>query len=118
MTQTVRLSEYRRKALALHFNRAELNQLLGLYTSRVIKGEWRDYSIDTTPGYASFGIHRSSQEEPLFSITKLATEGKAKSAQARKGRYVVTNRHRKICQSHSLSEALKVFEKPLKLVSR
>lgn len=118
MTRLVRLSEYRRKAAALHFNRTELNQLLGLYTSRVIKGEWRDYSIDTTVGYARFCIHRSSQEEPLFSITKLATKGKAKSAQARRGRYVVSNRHRKVSQSDSLTEALKVFEKPLKLVSR
>lgn len=118
MNQLVRLSEYRRRTSSLHFNRSELNQLLGLYTSRVMTGEWRDYSIGTTPGYAQFCIHRSSQEQPLFTITKLATEGKAKSAQARKGQYMVTNRHRKVCQSHSLLEALKVFEKPLKLISR
>lgn len=117
MTQLVRLAEHRRRANALHFTRTELHQLLGLYTSRVIKGEWRDYSIGTTPGFASFCIHRSSQEQPLFTITKLATSGKAKSAQARKGRYLITNRHRKVTQSDSLTEALKVFEKPIKLVS-
>lgn len=118
MNQLVRLSEYRRRPAALQFTRPELDQLLRLYTSRVIKGEWRDYSIGTSPGYAQFCIHRSSQEQPLFTITKLATTGKARSAQARKGRYVVSNRHRKVTQSHSLIEALKIFEKPIKLVSR
>ena len=117
MSQVVRLSEYRRKASALHFTRSELNQMLGVYSTRVIKGEWRDYSIGHSPGYARFCIYRSSCEEPLFTVTKLATEGKARSAQAKKGRYVVSTRHRLIAQSHSLHEALRVFDTPIKLVS-
>ncbi len=117
MSQVVRLSDYRRKASALHFTRSELNQLLGVYSSRVIKGEWRDYSIGHNPGYARFCIYRSSCEDPLFTVTKLATEGKARSAQAKKGRYVVTTRHRLLSQSHSLHEALQVFNAPVKLVS-
>lgn len=118
MSQTVRLSDYRRRTAALHFSRQELNQLLGVYSSRVIKGEWRDYSIGHSPGFARFCIHRSSREEPLFTVTKLATEGKARSAQAKKGRFVVSTRHRVLRQSHTLHEALRVFDTPLKLVSR
>ena len=117
MSQVVRLSEYRRKASALHFTRSELNQLLGVYSTRVIKGEWRDYSIGHSPGYARFCIYRSSCEDPLFTVTKLATEGKARSAQAKKGRYVVATRHRLLKQSHSLHDALRVFDRPVKLVS-
>ena len=118
MSQVVRLAEYRRKVSALRFTRSELNQLLGVYSSRVIKGEWRDYSIGHSPNYARFCIHRSTCEEPLFTVTKLAIEGKARSAQARKGRYVVTARHRLLSQSHSLLAALQVFNTPVKIVSR
>lgn len=117
MNDVVRLGEYRRRATALHFNRSELNQLLGLYASRVIRGEWRDYSIDQGPGCTHFSIYRSSQEEPLFRITKLATEGKARSALARKGRYMVTNRQSRLKQSNSLPEILQVFDRPLRLIS-
>jgi len=118
MGQMVRLSDYRRRAMALHFSRSELDQLLGVYSGRVIKGEWRDYSIGHSPGFARFCIYRSSCEEPLFTITKLATEGRARSTQAKKGRYVVSTQHRVLHQSHSLHEALQIFDLPLKLVSR
>ncbi len=62
-------------------------------------------------------MYRSSREEPLFTITKLATEGKARSAKARKGRYVVSSRHHTLKQSHSLLDALQIFDKPIKLIS-
>lgn len=117
MNQLVRISDYRRRASALFFTRLELTQLLSVYSSRVITGEWRDYAIGSTPGFAQFCIYRSSHEEPLFTITKLATKGKAKSAKARKGRYIVSTRHRTLKQSHSLLEALQVFDTALKLIS-
>ncbi|MGY8962303.1 MAG: DUF2794 domain-containing protein [Rhodospirillales bacterium] len=117
MTKLVRISDYRYKASALQFNRSELSQLLRHYSSRVISGEWRDYAIGSTPGFAQFCIYRSSQEEPLFTITKLATEGKARSAKARKGRYVVSSHHHTLKQSHSLLDALQILDKPIKLIS-
>ncbi len=117
MSPVVRLSEYRRKASALHFSRSELNQMLGVYSTRVIKGEWRDYSIGHSPGFARFCIYRSSSEGPLYTITKLATEGKSRSAQAKKGRYMVTTRHRVLSQGHSLHDVLRVFDRPVKVVS-
>jgi hypothetical protein len=117
MSQLVSLSEYRRKASAVHFSRSELNQLLSVYSTRVIKGEWRDYSIGHSPGYARFCIYRSSCEYPLFTVTKLATEGKARCSQANRGRYVVTTRQRLLRQSHSLLDVLQVFDAPVRLVS-
>ncbi|NKB45029.1 MAG: DUF2794 domain-containing protein [Alphaproteobacteria bacterium] len=117
MNQLVRISDYRRKASALHFTRSELTQLLGVYSSRVITGEWRDYAIGATPGFARFCIYRSSREDPLFTITKLATDGKARSALARKGKYVVSTRQRTLRQSHSLLDVLEIFKSDLKLLS-
>ncbi len=62
MNAVVRIQDYRqnpgRKPPALHFTRAELSRLLGLYATRVIKGEWRDYAISFGPGMASFFIFR------------------------------------------------------------
>ncbi|MDG2242961.1 MAG: DUF2794 domain-containing protein [Rhodospirillaceae bacterium] len=116
MNQLVRISDYRRKGSALHFTRSELTQLLAVYSSRVITGEWRDYAIGATPAFARFCIYRSSREEPLFTVTKLATEGKARSSLARKGKYVVSTRHRTLRQSNSLLNALEIFRSELKLV--
>lgn len=44
MTDLVHLSDYRRRSRArVYFSRAELSQLLGLYSTRVMRGEWRDW---------------------------------------------------------------------------
>ena len=76
----VRLQDYRptgRKPSALYFTRAELSRLLGLYASRVIKGEWRDYAICSSPDSASFAVFKSAKEYPQFVISKLGrSDGK------------------------------------------
>jgi hypothetical protein len=118
MTAVVRLSDHRRKAPYLHFTRPELNRLLGLYASRVAKGEWRDYAINLGADAASFMVFRTSQEVPLFTISKLATgKGRSKTYNPRQGQYVVMNRQHKLCQGHALDDVLAVFDRPIKLVS-
>ncbi|MCW5771617.1 MAG: DUF2794 domain-containing protein [Rhodospirillaceae bacterium] len=54
------------------FEKRELRQLLGLYSRRVMTGEWRDYAIDFGPKGAVFSVFRRASELPLFSIWKLA----------------------------------------------
>jgi hypothetical protein len=110
MPAVVRLKDFRRRAPYLHFTRPELNRLLGLYASRVIRGEWRDYAINLGPEAASFMVFASSQEQPQFTISKQA---KSKGADRR---YVVTSRALKLRQSADLEDALTVFERPVKLV--
>ena len=113
----VRLQDYRptgRKPSALYFTRAELSRLLGLYASRVIKGEWRDYAICSSPDSASFAVFKSAKEYPQFVISKLGrSDGRGK---AKAGRYVVTSRECRLCQGHSLDDVLAVFNKPLGLI--
>ncbi|MCC6914050.1 MAG: DUF2794 domain-containing protein [Rhodospirillaceae bacterium] len=112
MSAVVRLTDFRRRAPYLHFTRAELNRLLGLYASRVSRGEWRDYAIHHGPEAASFMVFASSNEQPLFTVSKLA---KTKNADRR---YVVLSRGAvKLKQSADLAEALEVFDRPIKLVS-
>ncbi|MGH7006051.1 MAG: DUF2794 domain-containing protein, partial [Alphaproteobacteria bacterium] len=55
------------------FDKRELRQLLGLYSRRVMNGEWRDYAIDFGPKGAVFSVFRRAAEQPLFSIWKLAS---------------------------------------------
>lgn len=113
----VRLQDYRphpgRKPPALHFTRAELSRLLGLYATRVIKGEWRDYAICLGPETASFMVFKRSQEHPQFVISKSGGRGRA----ARQGRYVVTSRECKLREGHSLDDVLAVFNRPVGLVT-
>ena len=116
MTSVVRLSDHRRKPPYLHFTRSELNRLLGLYSARVAKGEWRDYAIHLGVEAASFMVFRHSQEQPLFVISKLGaprTRGKS----SRSGAYAVFSRERKLTQGQTLEDVLAVFTRPFKLIS-
>ena len=113
MSAVVRLSDHRRKPPYLHFTRAELNGLLGLYATRVSKGEWRDYAIHLGSEAASFMVFRHSQENPLYIISKLAP-GRQRT---KRGQYMVHNRQHRVIQAHTLTDVLAVFDRLIKLVS-
>lgn len=116
MSSVVRITDYRRKPPYLHFTRAELNLLLGLYATRVSRGEWRDYAINSGADGASFMVFRRSQEHPLFTISKLAVrKGQAKAA--KRGQYIVTSQQRRLSQGHDLNDVLAVFNRPMKLIT-
>jgi len=111
MSAVVRLKDFRRRAPYLHFTRPELNRLLSLYASRVIRGEWRDYAINLGADAASFMVFASSQEQPQFVISKQA---KAKGPDTR---YVVMSRAVKLKHGTSLDDVLAVFERPIRLIT-
>lgn len=106
MSQFLRLSEYRRQAPFVHFDRRELTLLLDLYARRVAAGEWRDYAIDSGPRGAVFAVFRSSQERPLFTIAKLPG-----------GNFVVSDGQRRLGQSAELADALAVLRPSLRMVT-
>jgi hypothetical protein len=119
MSAVVRISDYRRKPPYLHFSRSELNRLLGLYATRVIRGEWRDYAILHGSDSASFLVFSRSNEHPQFVISKLSAksgDGRQRNV-ARHGAYTVSSPQRKLKQGHSLDEVLRIFDRPLQLVS-
>lgn len=103
------LRQSRKRSGPVYFNRSELSQLLGLYSTRVALGEWRDYAIDHGGGVAVFSIFRHSHERPLFAITKQTTP--------RGPDYAVFDQRRKLRRGASLAEVLAVFERRLYLVS-
>ena len=72
MAILLRLSDLRHKHKRIFFSRPELNQLLGLYSRQVARGEWRDYAIDQRDGAALFSVFRRSHESPLYTIVKTA----------------------------------------------
>ena len=63
----------RRAARPLYFDKAELQQLIALYSEQVMAGEWRDYALDHLPGLAVFSVFRSTHERPLFAFAKRLT---------------------------------------------
>jgi hypothetical protein len=92
-------------AAQVFFSRGELQQLLNLYSTRVARGEWRDYAIDHKKGVAVFSVFRHTMERPLFSIAK----------RGQGSEYVVYSGPQKVTRAGSLEEALKVFEKKARL---
>ncbi len=111
MAPVVRLMDQRRKrrAATVYFHRTELNTLLGMYSQRVARGEWRDYAIGHDAGLATFAVFRHTHETPLFAVTKRMQGGKPL--------YAVLEGQRKLRQSGRLEEAISVLDKPLKLIS-
>jgi len=60
-----------RRANALTaFDPSELRSLLQLHSRKVASGEWRDYALDFTPGFAQFAAYARSSDGPLFRVQK------------------------------------------------
>jgi hypothetical protein len=91
--------------LPVAFHRLELGVILDLYSRRVSAGEWRDYAIDQMPGRAVFSIFRRAMEGPVFTITKWSD-----------GSWEICHGPRSLMQTDSLSKALAVFQRDLRLV--
>jgi hypothetical protein len=91
------------------FDKRELRQLLGLYSRRVMSGEWRDYAIDFEPKGAVFSVFRRSSEQPLFAVWKLA-------GGRERGRYVVAAGAAVLCRAHSLGDILSFLDDKPRLV--
>ena len=113
MFDIVRLSDIRRrKAVSpVYFTKHELNQLLSLYSRRVIGGEWKDYAIDQGRGMSAFSIFRDSSTRPAYTVFKFA------AGTHRHGDYVLGSGGNLIRRGRTLGEVLSVFERRLKLVS-
>jgi hypothetical protein len=99
MSNVLRLAEIRR-AKRVFFTRAELNQLLSLYSRQVMRGEWRDYGIDQRDSAVMFSMFRRSQELPLFTVMKLPP------GSGRHGDYVLLSGGQKIATGNSLGDVL------------
>ena len=112
MNAVIRFPDVRSKSPFFNFTRAEFLRLFSLYSNRVMTGEWRDYAINFGPANANFFIFRHSLENPLFVISKLDPRGRG-----RQGRFLVSCRGEKLSQSHTLEDALAVFQKPMKHIT-
>ncbi|MBX3500345.1 MAG: DUF2794 domain-containing protein [Alphaproteobacteria bacterium] len=104
MDNLLRLPDSRAKRRVVTFDRRELRQLLGLYSARVVTGEWRDYAIDFRPGMALFSIFRHTAEQPLFAIAKVAGQP-----------WTVYAGPRRLAQGEDLGEVLSVFDRKLRV---
>src|SRR5437899_11744892 len=97
---------YRAKPRTLYFTRAELNQLLGLYSRQVARGMWRDYAIDHREGMALFSVFRHTHEAPVYRIVKTAP-----------AEFTIQSGRQRLRVAASLSEALEFFQTRLTLVA-
>ena len=87
------------------FNRRELNQILQVYSRRVMSGEWLDYALGYDDGGAVFAIYGGNYSVPLYSIAK-----RPRNQRRQSGRYQVATRGRVLKTDKSLSGVLKVLD--------
>jgi uncharacterized protein DUF2794 len=104
------LRDFRGARHALYFTRAELNQLLGLYSRNVARGIWRDYAIDKRDGQALFSVFRHTHESAAYTIVK------SLAAAAGQAEFTVLGGRQRLRSARSLGEALEVFRSKLSLV--
>ena len=113
MIKVIKISDHRRKkAPPVYFSRIELNQLLSLYSRRVISGEWKDYAIDHGRSMSAFSIYRDSKAHPSFTIYKY------ESGSHRSGDFVLGTGGNVVKRGRTLLEVLAPIERELRLVSR
>lgn len=106
MSHVVRLSDVQRQRRGrVAFSRAELSQLLNIYSRRVARGEWRDYAIDHGVAMAAFSIFRHSYERPVYVVAKLVGPRGAHFA-------VFDHQNNSINRGETLAEVLSVFHAP------
>ncbi|TAN44837.1 MAG: DUF2794 domain-containing protein [Rhodospirillales bacterium] len=114
MGKLVRLiEERRRRSDPVCFTRAEINQLLALYSRRVRRGEWRDYAIRLGPGMAAFTVFKSAMDRPLYTIAKFrpGTLGTG-------GDFLVSQGPQRLMQAEKIDEIVNRLERRLRLVQQ
>ncbi len=104
------LRDYRGARRTLYFTRAELNQLLGLYSRNVARGVWRDYAIDHRDGQALFSVFRHTHECAAYTIVKTANPA------AGQPEFILLSGRQRLRSSRSLAETLDFFRSKLALV--
>jgi hypothetical protein len=104
----VHLADYRPKSNGrVFFDRQELRKILNVYSTRVARGEWRDYAIDVSANVAAFSVFRHARDWPLYVIAKLAP------SKHRAGGYVVSDGQRTLSRGRSIDDVLKALESEL-----
>ena len=92
----------------VHYQRAELGIILGVYGRMVAAGEWRDYGISSLREVAVFSIFRRTAEHPIYRIEKRP------KLRNRQGMYAVIGMDGQILKRGSdLRTVLRVLEKKL-----
>ncbi|GAB2179430.1 DUF2794 domain-containing protein [Dongia sp. agr-C8] len=110
MAQLLLLSEYRRDGRRVFFDREDLNHLLGVYSRQVARGVWRDYAIDHRSNMAIFSVFKRSQEQAIFTVTKVLLRGD------KEPNYVLLSRNRQIKSSRDLKQICDVLQRQLTVV--
>ncbi len=110
MAQLLLLSEYRREGRRVFFDREDLNRLLGVYSRQVARGVWRDYAIDHRSNMAIFSIFKRSQEQAIFTVTKVLLRGD------KEPNFVLLSRNRQIKSSRDLRQIIDVLQRQLTVV--
>lgn len=105
------LRDFRARRRPQFFTRAELNQLLSLYSRNVSRGVWRDYAIDHREGRALFSVFRHSQEAALYTIVK------STGAWGSPAEFVVMSGRQRLQAGPTLADALGYFQGKLALVA-
>ena len=102
----------KRVEMPVMFNRIELGQIFNIYAKMVGAGEWKDYALDSLGDSAVFSVFRRASEYPLYRIEKHPKLAR------KQGAYSVVNANGFVLKrGHELDQVLRVFDKPLKLVS-
>ncbi|MEQ9639979.1 MAG: DUF2794 domain-containing protein [Alphaproteobacteria bacterium] len=92
-----------RKGPAVFFDRRELDQILQLYSRKVITGEWLDYALGWGELGAEFSIYGRQSNVPLFRIMKCRDK--------RQGRWRISDRSQVLGQVGTLEAALKLLDR-------
>ncbi len=108
--QVYRIKDYRRTRGPYGFSRAELDQLLAVYSRHVIAGEWKAYTLDFEADHAQFSVFAHARARPIFSIVKFRRPGH------RLRRFALFQGPTRLRAADTLQGILSAFDQRLKLI--
>ena len=113
MSTVVFLADYKKSPKHIQpdicFEKKEFDQLLSVYSQRVMSGDWKDYAIKHNPKMAAFLIYQNNSQYPSFTIVK-------RRAPNSKLEYAVYHGRNRLKTSTSLTDALSILRRKLKIV--
>lgn len=92
------------RALTEFFDKHELNQILQVYSRKVMSGDWLDYAVSADEQGVVFAIYGRVANVPLYRIRK-------RPAGRREDRYEVSSRGRVLKTGKRLDGVLKILNK-------
>ena len=100
MSKIYHFSKYIKGKEKITFSKKDLNSIISIYSQKVSRGIWKDYSINFERNYAEFSVYKHTRTSPEFTIVK-----------DKKENFFIYSRVQELKKSKSIKDILDILKK-------